>query len=181
MTTNEGKSIFFEVINKKFYILEQRDVPSEADEEDEVELLEKLKEQYFEEMDQNPLTLKGNLTKAFKEWRKEKEQEDKIEVEEDEELEIEDEEDKEDEEVEVKEVEVKDNSIAWVYQDEKHAIKKINELMAAEELDLDGDLDGITDHLSSKYNLQEIEITEDKYNMKAISWLKIALIGLANK
>ena len=169
MTIDKTKPVFFEVINKKFYILEQRDIPSKVDETDETKLLEILKEQYLEETGESPLTPKDNLTKAFRIWKKEKE------------LEEEEEDEEEDEEVEVKEVEVKDNSIAWVYQDEKDAIEKINELMAAEELNLDEDLDKVTDYLSSKYNLQEIEITKDKYNMKGISWLKIALIGLANK
>ena len=160
MAINEEELVFFEVINKKFYILEQRYLPSKVD---ETEVLEALKEQYSKETEKSALTAKGNLTKAFSEWMEEKKEKD------------------DEDDTEEKEKDDEDDSIAWVYQDERDAIEKINELMADENLDLDENLDDITDYLSFRYNLQEIEITEDKYNMKAISWLKIALIGLANK
>lgn len=73
------------------------------------------------------------------------------------------------------------NINAWVYQNEKDAIMELNNLIAGEDVDLEKNLDESIEYLSSKYNLQEVQIEKDKYNMKAISWLKIALIGMANK
>ncbi len=70
---------------------------------------------------------------------------------------------------------------AWVYQNEKDAIKELNELIAEEDVDLENKLDDSIEYLSSRYNLQEVQIEADKYNMKAISWLKIALVGMADK
>lgn len=70
---------------------------------------------------------------------------------------------------------------AWVFQDEKEAILELNNLIAGENIDLEEDLDGSIEYLSSKYNLQEVQIEKEKYNMKAISWLKIALIGMTGK
>lgn len=70
---------------------------------------------------------------------------------------------------------------AWVYQDEKEAILELNKLITKEDVDLENALDDAIEFLSSKYNLQEVQIEKDKYNMKAISWLKIALVGMANK
>ena len=70
---------------------------------------------------------------------------------------------------------------SWVFQDEKEAIMKLNDLIAKEDVDLEKDLDNSIEFLSSKYNLQEVEIKKDKYNMKAISWLKIAFVGMAKR
>jgi hypothetical protein len=47
-------------------------------------------------------------------------------------------------------------------------------LLAQEQLDF-SKLDDMAESISRRYNLQEVEITRDKYNMKAISWLKVAL------
>ncbi len=78
-----------------------------------------------------------------------------------------------------KKTEIKVN--AWVYQNEKDAIKELNELISDEDVDLENELDESIEYLSSRYNLQEVQIEADKYNMKAISWLKIALVGMADK
>lgn len=61
------------------------------------------------------------------------------------------------------------NVNAWVFNSEEDAIKKLGELFKGEEIDFDK-----LDEMGEKYNLQEIEIVRDKYNMKAISWLKVA-------
>ena len=58
---------------------------------------------------------------------------------------------------------------AWVFQTEKEAIDKIQELLP--EIDYEN-----IDEIGEKYNLQEVEIAKDKYNMKAVSWMKIALM-----
>lgn len=58
---------------------------------------------------------------------------------------------------------------------------ELNRLIAEEDVDLENALDDAIEILSSKYNLQEVQIEKDKYNMKAISWLKIALVGIADK
>lgn len=61
------------------------------------------------------------------------------------------------------------NVNAWVFNTEEDAIKKLGELFKQEEIDFDK-----LDEISEKYNLQEVEIARDKYNMKAMSWLKVA-------
>ena len=71
--------------------------------------------------------------------------------------------------------------IAWVYQNEKDAIIELNKFIADEDVDLEESLDESIEYLSSKYNLQEVQIEKDKYNMKSISWLKIAMVGIASK
>jgi len=68
---------------------------------------------------------------------------------------------------------------AWVFNNEQDAIKKMKELIKPE-IDFDR-LDETAEKLGEKYNLQEIEISKDKYNMKAISWMKVALLGFAEK
>jgi len=68
---------------------------------------------------------------------------------------------------------------AWVFNNEQDAIKKMKELITPE-VDFKS-LDKVAEKLGEKYNLQEIEIAKDKYNMKAISWLKVALLGFAEK
>lgn len=72
----------------------------------------------------------------------------------------------------------KDNKVnAWVFNNEIDAIKKLKELITQEgKIDLDN-----IDEMGEKFNFQEVEITPDKYNMKAISWLKVALLGFAEK
>jgi len=72
----------------------------------------------------------------------------------------------------------KENKVnAWVFNNEIDAIKKLKELITQEgKIDLDN-----IDEMGEKFNFQEVEITPDKYNMKAISWLKVALLGFAEK
>jgi hypothetical protein len=64
---------------------------------------------------------------------------------------------------------------AWVFNNEQDAIKKLRELISKEKIDF-GKLDEI-ERIGSKYNLQEVEIAREKYNMRAVSWLKVALLG----
>lgn len=68
---------------------------------------------------------------------------------------------------------------AWVFNNEQDAIKKMKVLITPE-VEFNS-LDQVAEKLGEKYNLQEIEIAKDKYNMKAISWLKVALLGFAEK
>ena len=68
---------------------------------------------------------------------------------------------------------------AWVFDNERDAILKLKELIAQEKVDFDK-LEQI-EKLGAKYNLQEVEIAKDKYNMKAVSWLKVALLGFSEK
>jgi hypothetical protein len=68
---------------------------------------------------------------------------------------------------------------AWVFNNEQGAIRKMKELITPE-VDLEN-LDKTAKKLGERYNLQEVEIAKDKYNMKAISWIKVALLGLAEK
>lgn len=72
------------------------------------------------------------------------------------------------------------NVNAWVFNNEKDAILKMKELLAEENLDF-SKLDELAESISKRYNLQEVEITRDKYNMKSISWLKVALLGFSQK
>lgn len=68
---------------------------------------------------------------------------------------------------------------AWVFDNERDAILRLKILIAQENIDFDK-LDQI-EKLGTKYNLQEVEIVRDKYNMKAVSWLKVALLGFSEK
>ena len=68
---------------------------------------------------------------------------------------------------------------AWIFQDEKGAIIKLKELMLEEDIDA-SDLTSI-EKIGQKYNLQEVQIAEAKYNMRAVSWLKVFLLDLAHK
>lgn len=72
----------------------------------------------------------------------------------------------------------KENKVeAWVFNNEVDAIKKLKELITQEgKIDLDN-----IEEMGEKFNLQEVEIAPEKYNMKAISWLKVALLGFAEK
>ena len=72
------------------------------------------------------------------------------------------------------------NVNAWVFNNEKDAILKMKDLLAEENLDF-SKLDELAESISKRYNLQEVEIARDKYNMKAISWLKVALLGFSQK
>ena len=68
---------------------------------------------------------------------------------------------------------------AWVFNNEEDAIKKLRELISQEKIDFNK-LDDI-ERVGAKYNLQEVEIAREKYNMRAISWLKVALLGFIQK
>lgn len=68
---------------------------------------------------------------------------------------------------------------AWVFNNEEEAIKKLRELFSQEKIDFNK-LDDI-ERIGAKYNLQEVEIAREKYNMRAISWLKVALLGFMQK
>lgn len=68
---------------------------------------------------------------------------------------------------------------AWVFDNERDAILKLKGLITEENVDFDK-LDEI-EKLGAKYNLQEVEIVKDKYNMKAVSWLKVALLSFSEK
>jgi len=67
---------------------------------------------------------------------------------------------------------------AWIFDNERDAILKLKELIAQEKIELDK-LDEVVEKIGEKYNLQEVEIARDKYNMRSISWLKVALLGFA--
>lgn len=54
---------------------------------------------------------------------------------------------------------------AWVFMEQPDATQKIKELLSEEE-----DLEKVS---PDKYNLQEIEIKEEKYNIKPLSWFKV--------
>ena len=72
------------------------------------------------------------------------------------------------------------NVNAWVFNNEKDAILRMKDLLAEENLDF-SKLDELAESITKRYNLQEVEIARDKYNMKAISWLKVALLGFSQK
>ena len=69
---------------------------------------------------------------------------------------------------------------AWVFDNESDAILKMKDLLSKENLDF-SKLDELTESIGKRYNLQEVQIAKDKYNMKAISWLKVALLGFSQK
>lgn len=64
---------------------------------------------------------------------------------------------------------------AWVFKDEKSAITKLKELMLEEDMDA-SDLTSI-EKIGQKYNLQEVQIASEKYNMRSVSWLKVFLLS----
>ena len=68
---------------------------------------------------------------------------------------------------------------AWVFAKERDAIIKLKELMTQEEIN-PSDLESI-EKMGKKYNLQEVQITQEKYNMRAVSWLKVFLLSSAQK
>jgi hypothetical protein len=55
----------------------------------------------------------------------------------------------------------------------------MRDLMKADKLDLNDP--SALDRLSSKYNLQEIEITRDKFNIKAVSMMKLVFVFAQEK
>lgn len=67
--------------------------------------------------------------------------------------------------LELKEEEETTKRRAWVFMEQPDATQKIKELLSEEE-----DLEKVS---PDKYNLQEIEIKEEKYNIKPISWFKV--------
>ncbi len=64
---------------------------------------------------------------------------------------------------------------AWVYDNESGAIDELLEHISLENIDPD-DID--PEEFSRKYNVQEVEIAQDKYNMKGVSLLKIFMKGM---
>lgn len=81
------------------------------------------------------------------------------------------------EEKEAKGEEYKAN--AWVFAKERDAIIKLKELMTKEKVD-PSNLESI-EKMGRKYNLQEVQIAKEKYNMRAVSWLKVFLLSSAQK
>lgn len=69
-------------------------------------------------------------------------------------------------------------SQAWVYDSEDGAIDELLGHIQVEKLDPDK-LD--PEEFSQKYNVQLVEIAEDKYNMKGVSLLKIFMRGMMQK
>ena len=53
----------------------------------------------------------------------------------------------------------------WVFEEEEDATDKVCEILQEE-----GDIENAT---PDKYNLQQVEIGEKKYNIKPISWFKV--------
>jgi len=82
-----------------------------------------------------------------------------------------------DEDSKVKKDEYKVN--AWVFNDEVTAIRKMRDLMKADKLNMDDP--GALDRLSSKYNLQEVEIAREKFNIKAVSMMKLVFVFAQEK
>lgn len=68
---------------------------------------------------------------------------------------------------------------AWVFNKEKNAVLKLREMMAHENLDFD-DPDAM-EKVGKKYILQEIEIGEKAFQIKPVSWFKVALLGFTKK
>lgn len=68
---------------------------------------------------------------------------------------------------------------AWVFAQERDAIIKLKELMSKEDVE-PSDLESI-EKMGRKYNLQEVQIAKEKYNMRAVSWLKVFLLSTAQK
>lgn len=68
---------------------------------------------------------------------------------------------------------------AWVFSDEVSAVRKMKELMKADKFDMNDST--ALERLSNKYNLQEIEIARDKFNIKAVSMMKLVFIFAQEK
>ena len=72
-----------------------------------------------------------------------------------------------------------DENLAWVFQKEDDAIEKLEELISDEEISAD-EFDEEVEQLGEKYNLQEVEIKEGEYKVKAMSWFKLAISALTD-
>jgi hypothetical protein len=68
---------------------------------------------------------------------------------------------------------------AWVFNDEVTAIRKMKDLMKADKFNMDDP--AALERLSNKYNLQEVEIARDKFNIKAVSMMKLVFIFAQEK
>lgn len=68
---------------------------------------------------------------------------------------------------------------AWVFGEEITAIRKMRDLMKGDKLSMDDP--SSLDKLSSKYNLQEVEITKEKFNIKAVSMMKLVFVFAQDK
>lgn len=66
---------------------------------------------------------------------------------------------------------------AWVFNNELEAIQTLREQIASEKADFTKP--DVFEKIGKKYNLQEVEITPEKYNIKGISWMKVAMLGFA--
>ncbi len=67
----------------------------------------------------------------------------------------------------------------WSFQNEKDAIIKMKELIDEEHPDpTDPE---IVEKIGSGYNLQEVQVVEDKINLRAVSWLKVFLLSPTGK
>lgn len=66
---------------------------------------------------------------------------------------------------------------AWVFNNELEAIQTLREQIASEKADFTKH--EVFEKIGKKYNLQEVEITPEKYNIKGISWMKVAMLGFA--
>lgn len=73
----------------------------------------------------------------------------------------------------------KGQASAWVFNQEKSAVLKLRELLAKEDIDFDDP--SIMEKIGKKYDLQEIEIGEKSFQIKSVSWFKVALLGFAKK
>jgi len=64
---------------------------------------------------------------------------------------------------------------AWVFDTETDAISKLQELIK-------NNIDKMSmDEMGKAFNLQEVEIIREKYNMTSVSWMKIAFGLIAGK
>ncbi|HID42885.1 MAG TPA: hypothetical protein EYP30_03775 [Archaeoglobaceae archaeon] len=72
----------------------------------------------------------------------------------------------------------------WVFRNENDAIAKFSELIreeiAKEDIKLEN-IEEIAEKLGGRYNLQEVEVRSDKYNMKAMSWFKLFLSSILSQ
>lgn len=67
----------------------------------------------------------------------------------------------------------------WSFQNEKDAIIKMKELI--DEKHPDPSDPDIVEKIGRGYNLQEVQVVEDKINLRAVSWLKVFLLSPTRK
>jgi len=66
---------------------------------------------------------------------------------------------------------------SWVFNTEKVAVLKLREMLSLEDINFE-DPD-VMEIIGKKYNLQEIEIGDKAFQVKPVSWFKVALLGFA--